>query len=73
MKYTNGKELIKEIRQIMLREDINIKELSSRINKSQSNTSKILSQDTIKLDTLNKICEALHYNLMIDIVKDDTE
>lgn len=73
MVYSNTESILLYIRQQMLAENITIKELALRMNRSQSTTGQLLKQKNITLETLNDICKALNYNLIINIEKDDSE
>ena len=72
MIYTNTQKILIYIKQQMLAENISIKELSIRMNKSQSAMGQILRQTNITLESLNDICKALGYQLDINIIKSDT-
>ena len=74
MLYTNTKDLLIYIKQQMLAREIYIKDLSIRMNKSQSATGQMLRQTNISLESLNDICKALDYQLDINIIanKNDT-
>ena len=74
MLYTNTKDLLIYIKQQMLAREISIKDLSIRMNKSQSATGQMLRQTNISLESLNDICKALDYQLDINIIanKNDT-
>ena len=74
MLYTNTKDLLIYIKQQMLAREISIKDLSFRMNKSQSATGQMLRQTNISLESLNDICKALDYQLDINIIanKNDT-
>ncbi len=61
--------IIADIRSIMLKNGISVKELSKRLEKSQSATSGLLNQKNISLEMLNKICNALGCHLEICIVE----
>ena len=60
---------IATIRKIMVDEKISVRELSEKLGKSQSATSGLLNQKNISLEMLDTICEALGYNLDINISK----
>lgn len=60
---------LNEIRKIMIESNINIKELSQRINKSQSATSGLLRQNNISIEMLDTICQALGYEIEINFKK----
>lgn len=68
----NTSEVLILIRKIMIEKHITIKELANRLNKSASATSGLLRQDNISLNTLLDICNALHCNLYIDIVPNNS-
>lgn len=69
MKYINTPELLKMIRANMIKDDIKIKDLATLMDKSQSATSSIMRQENISLDSLKEICDALNYDLDIEIKK----
>lgn len=69
MKYINTPELLKMIRANMIKDDIKIKDLATLMDKSQSAASSIMRQKNISLDSLKEICDALNYDLDIEIKK----
>lgn len=69
MKYTNTPELLKMIKIKMINDDIKIKDLAVSMGKSQSAASSIMRQTNISLDSLKEICDALNYDLDINIKK----
>nr|DAN68161.1 MAG TPA: SOS-response transcriptional repressor [Caudoviricetes sp.] len=69
MKYINTPELLKMIRANMIKDDIKIKDLATLMDKSQSAASSIMRQENISLDSLKEICDALNYDLDIEIKK----
>ena len=69
MKYINTPELLKMIRANMIKDDIKIKDLATLMDKSQSAASSIMRQENILLDSLKEICDALNYDLDIEIKK----
>ena len=69
MKYINPPELLKMIRANMIKDDIKIKDLATLMDKSQSAASSIMRQENISLDSLKEICDALNYDLDIEIKK----
>lgn len=69
MKYTTTSDLLKSIKADMVRDDIRIKDLADAMGKSQAAASSIMRQTNISLDTLKEICDALNYDLDIDIKK----
>lgn len=73
MIYTSTLELLRYVKSQMILDGITIKELSQRMNKSQSAVGSALRQKNISLDTLKEICDALNYKIDISIKKDDTE
>lgn len=76
MKYKTAKEILSEIKHIMYLNDIQMKDLASRLNTSQQNLSKIFKVANPKCSTLFDICNALDIDIEIDFVpknKDDTE
>lgn len=65
MKCKSGKEVLSEIKRIMDVEDIPMKELASRLNKSQQALSRIFTAANPQFSTIVDICNAL--NLDIDV------
>ena len=59
----------KEIRKILLDEDIEIKELASRLNTSQQNISAKLKRNNFTVKHVEKILDALGYELKIEFIK----
>lgn len=73
MMYTNTKNVMLAVRQTMLANDIKIKDIATKLNKSQSAVSAMFAQSNISLDSLNDICQAIGCQLVIDIVPIDAE
>ena len=73
MIYTNTNDLLIYIRQQMLARKISIKELSDRMNKSQSATGQMFRQNNITLESLNDICNSLGYQLEINLIFDKSK
>lgn len=73
MIYTNTNDLLIYIRQQMLARKISIKELSDRMNKSQSATGQMFHQNNITLESLNDICNSLGYQLEINLIFDKSK
>ena len=59
----------KEIRKILLDEDIEIKELASRLNTSQQNISAKLKRNNFTVKDVGKILSVLGYELKIEFIK----
>ena len=59
----------KEIRKILLDEDIEIKELASRLNTSQQNISAKLKRNNFTIKDIEKILNVLGYELKIEFIK----
>ena len=59
----------KEIRKILLDEDIEIKELASRLNTSQQNISAKLKRNNFTVKDVEKILNVLGYELKIEFIK----
>lgn len=68
MTYTNTKNVMLAVRQTMLAKDIKIKDIATKLCKSQSAVSAMFAQSNISLDSLNDICQAIGCQLVIDIV-----
>lgn len=72
MVYDNNiNELFKLIKHVMIDKEISQQELSIRLNKSKQATSNLFKQENISLNTLQDICNALGYKLVIDIVPNE--
>ena len=59
----------KEIRKILLDEDIEIKELARRLNTSQQNISAKLKRNNFTTKDIEKILNVLGYGLKIEFIK----
>ena len=59
----------KEIRKILLDEDIEIKELARRLNTSQQNISAKLKRNNFTTRDIEKILNVLGYDLKIEFIK----
>ena len=59
----------KEIRKILLDEDIEIKELARRLNTSQQNVSAKLKRNNFTTKDIEKILNVLGYELKIEFIK----
>lgn len=59
----------KEIRKILLDEDIEIKELARRLNTSQQNISAKLKRNNFTTKDIEKILSVLGYELKIEFIK----
>lgn len=74
MTYT-PKELMAEIRRIMILKDVQMKELAVRMDTTQQNISNIFRNANPKYSTLLQICEVLNLDMDINFTnkKDDSE
>ena len=59
----------KEIRKILLDEDVEIKELARRLNTSQQNISAKLKRNNFTTKDIEKILNVLGYDLKIEFIK----
>ena len=59
----------KEIRKILLDEDVEIKELARRLNTSQQNMSAKLKRNNFTTKDIEKILDVLGYELEIKFIK----
>ena len=59
----------KEIRKILLDEDVEIKELARRLNTSQQNISAKLKRNNFTTRDIEKILNVLGYDLKIEFIK----
>ena len=65
-------DLEKTIRKLMIDENVNLTELGRRINNSTSNLSNKLRRNNICPNDLEKIAEALGYELKIEFIKKES-
>lgn len=63
MVYNTSKELLSEIRRIMDVEDIQLKDLATRMGTSSANISAFFKKSNPTLDNLFKVCKALEIDL----------
>ncbi len=70
MTYHTSKELLAEIKKYMDLEDIQVKDLAARLNKSSQSVSQYFKNGNPNCNTLLDICNAL--GLQIEISKSDT-
>ena len=61
--------IAKEIRKILLDEDLEIKELARRLNTSQQNISAKLKRNNFTTKDIEKILDVLGYELKIEFIK----
>ena len=75
MKYTNLKDIMLKIEHIMLDSDIRQKDISNKTGWSRQTVSNLLAcrRDSINIDTLNSLCDAIGCDLIIDIRKKDSQ
>lgn len=61
---------MKQIQHIMINNDIRQKDISNKTNWTKQTVSNLLAcrRDSINIDTLNTLCDAIDCDLMIDIV-----
>lgn len=71
MKYTTTSEIIHDIKVKMKQDNIKNKDLAERLGKSQNTINNILNDDSrnITFNYLKDICDALGYDIDIDIKK----
>lgn len=70
MSYHSSKELLADIKKYMDLEDILVKDLAARLNKSSQSVSQYFKNGNPNCSTLIEICNAL--NLKIEINKNDS-
>lgn len=70
MSYHTSKELLADIKKYMDLEDIQVKDLAARLNKSSQSVSQYFKNGNPNCNTLIEICNAL--GLQIEINKSDT-
>lgn len=70
MSYHSSKELLADIKKYMDLEDIQVKDLAARLNKSSQSVSQYFKNGNPNCNTLIEICNAL--GLQIEINKSDT-
>lgn len=69
MAFQNSKELLAEIKKYMDIEDVQVKDLAARLNKSSQSVSQYFKNGNPNCSTLIEICNAL--GLQINITKKD--
>lgn len=69
MKYTDLKSIMLQVEHIMLDNDIRQKDISNKTGWSRQTVSNLLAcrRDSINIDTLNTLCDAIGCDLIIDI------
>lgn len=73
MVFESPKDILVEIKHIMLLNDVSMKELAIKMKKSQQSISQIFSVSNPKLSTLFEICEALNLEIEISFITGDTK
>lgn len=73
MLYTCTKDIMIYIKQQMIAKGINNTDLATTLNKTPKAISAALRRDNVTLETLNEICQALGYDLEINLIEKDTE
>lgn len=70
MKYTDLKSVMLMIEHIMLDKDIRQKDISNATGWSRQTVSNLLAcrRDSVNIDTLSRLCNAVGCDLVIDIV-----
>lgn len=69
MKYNNINDLMIQIRHIMIDRDIRQSDISNNTGWSRQTVSNLLAcrRDTVNIDTLARLCNAIDCDLIIDI------
>lgn len=73
MLFTSTKDLLIYIKQLMVADNVSIQEIANILGKSHSAVGGALKRDNITLTTLYEICQALGYDLEINLIKKDAE
>lgn len=73
MLFTSTKDLLIYIKQLMVADNVSIQEIANTLGKSHSAVGGALKRDNITLNTLYEICQALGYDLEINLIEKDTE
>ena len=63
-----AQDILIYLRQQMIAEHITIKELAQRLQRTQATVSMTFRQTNITLSNLTEICDALGYNLEINLI-----
>ena len=70
----DSKTILLKIKSFMVENEIKNKELAKKLNLSEAALSSRLKQDNISITSLVEICNALGYDLDIELIKkDDTK
>lgn len=73
MIYTNTENLLIYIRQQMLARKISISQLADKLGKNEKTLAQNFRQKNMSLDLINEICQALDYDIDINLIlKGDT-
>ena len=69
MKYTDLKSVMIQVEHIMIDKDLRQKDISNATGWSRQTVSNLLAcrRDTVNIDTLARLCDAIDCNLIIDI------
>lgn len=75
MKYNNINDLMIQIRHIMIDKDIRQSDISNNTGWSRQTVSNLLAcrRDSINIDTLVRLCDAIDCDLYIDIQPRDND
>ena len=70
----NSKQILLKIKGIIAENDLKAKDVAKKINLTDSAFSQRLKQDNISIDSIIEICDAINYDLEINLIKkDDTK
>lgn len=70
----NSKQILLKIKGIIAENDLKAKDVAKKINLTDSAFSQRLKQDNISIDSIVEICDAINYDLEINLIKkDDTK
>lgn len=67
----DGIKIQKNLKKIRQEEDVTYAELAKMTGTSQQNMHRLLNGDSFKLDFIAEVCEALGYELSLNILKKD--
>lgn len=67
----DSKTILLKIKSFMVENEIKNKELAKKLNLSEAALSSRLKQDNISITSLVEICNALGYDLDIELIKKD--
>lgn len=73
MIYKSNEDIKKEIKKILLDLDMTQTDVAKMLNMSRQQFNNTFNKANLSFDDINKICNAIGYNLEINIVKNESK